>query len=352
MELIKVNPEQFGLSEIQATTIANKFLPVLEEMQPLMQKYDEIKMLDPADTTNSKQFDDLRKKLVKVRTNCAKIHKDEKAYYLAGGKYVDSWKNKQLEITEPIEADLKEKADYIEIQEQKRKNALIDERLAELQIFETDGSMMNLGEMSDEMYDAVLTGAKAKREQRIKEQKELEEANAKKAKYDEEIQQEEMIWALYYQRIADKEEAEYQAKLAEQKRISDEVEAKAKVEFEASEKIRLAELAQKQAEEKAASDIQKAKDEAEKEIKAAADKAEADRKEAERQAEIKAENERKAEAEKQRLATLAPDKEKAKKYIEELRAVKFPEFTTDEYIKRKPKFGNLMTMAIKELIGE
>ncbi len=345
MELIKVNPEQFGLSEIQANVIANKFLPVLEEMQPLIEKYEEIKSLDPADATNSKQFDDLRKKLVKVRTNCAKIHKDEKAYYLAGGKYVDSWKNKQLEITEPVEADLKEKADYLEIQEQKRKNELRDERLAELQMFDADGSMMNLGEMSDEMYDAILTGAKAKREQRIKEQKEFEEANAKKAQYDLEIQQEEMVWALYYQRIYDSEMAEERAKLAEQKRIKDEAEAKAKAEFEASEKIKLAD-------EKAKAEIQKAKDDAEKAIKDAADKAELDRKETERQAELKAETERKAEAEKQRLESLAPDKNKAEKYIEELRAIKFPEFTTDEYIKRKPKFGNLMAMAIKELTGE
>ena len=130
MELIKINPEQFGLSEIQATEIANKFLPVLEEMQPLLEKYAEIKDLNPADSANSKQFKDLRLKLVKVRTGAAKIHKDEKAFYLAGGKYVDSWKNKQLEITEPIETDLSEKEKYLEIQEQNRKNILRDKRLA------------------------------------------------------------------------------------------------------------------------------------------------------------------------------------------------------------------------------
>ena len=66
MELIKINPEQFGLSEIQATEIANKLVTVLEEMQPLLEKYTEIKDLDPADSANAKQFKDLRLKLVKV----------------------------------------------------------------------------------------------------------------------------------------------------------------------------------------------------------------------------------------------------------------------------------------------
>jgi len=82
MKLIKIDPIQFGLSEIQATAIANKFLPVLEEMQPLIDKYSEIKDLDPADQKNSKQFKELRLKLVKCRTNAAKIHKEEKAYFL------------------------------------------------------------------------------------------------------------------------------------------------------------------------------------------------------------------------------------------------------------------------------
>ncbi len=59
MDLIKVDPMQFGLSEIQATIIANKFIPVLEEMQPLIEKYAEIKDLDPTIPDNSKQFKEL-----------------------------------------------------------------------------------------------------------------------------------------------------------------------------------------------------------------------------------------------------------------------------------------------------
>lgn len=343
MKLIKIDPIQFGLSEIQATAIANKFLPVLEEMQPHLDKYAEIKNLDPADPANSGKFKELRLKLVKCRTNAAKIHKEEKAFYLAGGKYVDTWKNKQLEITEPIETDLSEKEKYAEIQEIKRKELLRAERAEQLRKWECDeANSITLGDMSESVFNILLSGAEKAYNDKIEAEKQAEILRLAKVKYDEEIQQEEVIWALYYQRIADSEEAEERAKLAEQKRIKDEAEAKAKSEFEASEKIRLAD-------EKAKAEIQKAKDDAEKAIKAAADKAEADMKETERQAELKAENERKAEAEKQRLAALAPDKDKLTKYANELRNVTIPVLTQPESKEKLNRFFVKMKIAMVEL---
>jgi len=227
MELIKINPDQFGLSEIQATAIANKFLPILEEMQPHLDKYAEIKDLDPADPTNSKQFKELRLKLVKCRTNAAKIHKDEKAYYLAGGKYVDSYKNEQLKITEPIEADLAGKEKYAEIQEMKRKELLRAERAEKLRKWECEeANNPALGEIADSTFEIIIAGAELAYKNKIEAEKQAEIDRLKAEELAEQLRQEENIWALYYQRLSDKEQSE----------------------FEASERIRLAELAQKQAE--------------------------------------------------------------------------------------------------------
>lgn len=334
MELTKIDPVQFGLSEIQATEIANKFLPVLSAMQPLLDEYELIKDLDPSDPANTNIFGELRKKLVKVRTNCASIHKAEKAYFLNGGRYVDTYKNKQLEMSEKIEADLAEKEEFAEIQEQNRKKELQLQRVKLLAPFGMDGSYMALSDMSEETFSLILEGAKVKHEKSIADQKEADRLAKIKAEQDR-LEAEER----HRKSIAEAEERATKAALekAEQDKI--------KAQLEASEKLRLAE-------EKAKAELEKAKRDAEKAIKDATDKAEAERKEAERLKELELEKQRQAEIEKERLASLAPDKEKAEKYIADIRSIKFPEFTTDDYAQRKLKFGNLMKMAIKELIGE
>jgi hypothetical protein len=427
MELTKIDPVQFGLSEVQATEIANKFLPVLSAMQPLLDEYEEIKDLDPANPNNAKTFGELRKKLVKVRTTCASIHKTEKAYFLNGGKYVDTYKNKQLEMSEEIEADLSEKEKFAEIQEQNRKKELQLQRVALLMPYGMDGSTMALCDMTEEVFNMVLSGAKVQYEKSIADQKEAERLAELKAEQDR-LEAEEQR----KKQIAEAEERATKAALekAEADRI--------KAEFEASERLRLAEEKAKAELEKAKQDaeyteylveyniakeyddyLQKIKDEKianeiskkcklnkekaeyfllangfekmmsggfsntkyfyvmgtefyshlesdddlnlfkasiieanKKAHKAESDKVEADRKKAELLLELKAEKQRQAEIEKERLASLAPDKEKAEKYIADIRAIKFPEFTTEDYAQRKAKFGNMMKMAIKELIGE
>ena len=66
MELVKVNREEFGLSEEQALVVANRFMPVISEMEKLVEEYESIKDLPVDDPKNSKTFDDLRKKFMKT----------------------------------------------------------------------------------------------------------------------------------------------------------------------------------------------------------------------------------------------------------------------------------------------
>jgi len=340
MELIKINPEQFGLSEIQATAIANKFLPILEEMQPHLDKYEEIKDLDPADPANSKQFRELRLKLVKCRTNATKIHKDEKAYYLAGGKYVDSYKNEQLKITEPIEADLAEKEKYAEIQEIKRKELLRSERAEKLRKWECEeANNPALGEIADSTFEIIIAGAELAYKNKIEAEKQAEIDRLKAEELTEKLRQEENIWALYYQRIADQEENERKNKereeQAEKSRIAELEKAKKQAEFESSEKVRIANESAAEAERK-----QKfAEAEAQRKIKEATAEAEADRKtEIERLAKEKRIAEEKA--------AKAPDIEKFAVYIKLLRDQPIPDIKEPEMKALLQRFFVAMKTAI------
>jgi hypothetical protein len=321
MELIIVSPQEFGLSEIQATAIANKFLPVLEDMQPLIDKYNEIKELPPDDPQNSKQFDDLRKKFVKVRTSCAAIHKTEKAFYLAGGKYVDRWKNKQLEVSEPIESDLAEKAKYAEIQEQKRREALRIERSEMLLKFNcSSDNIPNLGDIEDSTFQMILAGAEKSYNDKIEAEKQAEKQAAEKAEAD---------------RIAAEEQRKKDIAEAEERAAQ---KAKEQAELEAAEQIRIANEAAAEAERKAAESIRLSQIEADRKIKEA---------EAEKQRIAAAELAKKQAEEK--AAALAPDKEKLEKYIAALRSVTPPQLSEPESKARLNRFFEKMKMAIAEI---
>jgi len=340
MELIKTNPDQFGLSEIQATAIANKFLPILEEMQPHLDKYAEIKDLDPADPANSKQFKELRLKLVKCRTNAAKIHKDEKAYYLAGGKYVDSYKNEQLKITEPIEADLAGKEKYAEIQEMKRKELLRAERAEKLRKWECEeANNPALGEIADSTFEIIIAGAELAYKNKIEAEKQAEIDRLKAEELAEQLRQEENIWALYYQRISDQEENERKNKereeQAEKSRLAELQKAKERAEFEASEKIRIANESTAEAERK--QKLAEAK--AQQKIKEAADKAESDRK-----AEIERLAKEKRIAEEK--AAKAPDIDKLAAYVKALRDISIPDIKNPDLKALLPRFFVAMKTAI------
>ena len=96
-ELILVDPKEFSIEEAKAKTIESSFMPKIVEFNGYKKVYQTI-IESEISKENCKQAVDLGRKLVKVRTGIAEIHKTEKAYYLAAGRYVDALKNK---LTEP-----------------------------------------------------------------------------------------------------------------------------------------------------------------------------------------------------------------------------------------------------------
>ena len=85
-ELTKVDPKEFGLDDVQVLTIEQAFAPKIAERDGLAAIYQQVitKELTPELCSEAKQ---IRLKLVKVRTGIAEIHKTQKAFFLAAGRY-------------------------------------------------------------------------------------------------------------------------------------------------------------------------------------------------------------------------------------------------------------------------
>ena len=99
-EITRVYAAEFGLKEEEVVTIEQAFMPKIVERNALKDVYEPLltKEITPDVCQEAKR---LRLQLVKVRTGIAEIHKSQKAYFLAAGKFVDAWKNKEtLPITQ------------------------------------------------------------------------------------------------------------------------------------------------------------------------------------------------------------------------------------------------------------
>lgn len=284
MNIVEVKAEEFGLEVEKAKEIELGFSPSIEKLNELKPAYDLIiqKEICPHVCDEAKE---LRLKFVKVRTETAKIHKAFKAFYLAGGRFVDAWKNKQTEISEQIENRLKEIEEHYERIELAKKQEQQKARLAQLSEIGHTGEGLDTLNMSDDLWVTVFAGLKSQFAQKLADEQAKREAEEK--------------------RIAEEK--------AEQERIKEE-NARLKAEQIAKEK--------EIAEERAKAEAEKRKQEQE----IARLKAEQAKKEAEERAKAEAEAKAKAELEK------AGDKQKIKAYFADL---KQPPFIKDVNLANK-----------------
>lgn len=234
--LVKINPAEFGLSDNQAAQVEAAFRPMLEKMVGLEDEYNRVVSL-PITPETIKEAHDLRMEYVRIRTGTAKIHKNAKAFYLAGGRFVDGWKNAQHFASQGKEEKLKAIEDYYENLERERIAKLQAERASTLQEYEPGYIPEDLGKMEAEVWDKYLLGVKLAYDQRIEAERKAEEERIAKEKAEaeerEKIRQEnERLKAEAEAR--EKEVAEEKAKAAAERA---ELEAKAKAEAEARAKL-------------------------------------------------------------------------------------------------------------------
>lgn len=315
-ELVKINPQEFGLTEETAKNIQSQFQPMLDKMVELEDEFNQIVVMPIEDVNTAKKAKELRLRYVKIRTATADIHKNQKQFYLNGGRFVDGWKNAQLFASQSKETKLEEIEKYQENLEKERKEKLHLYRVELIREYIEDTTHLNLGDMEQDVFDAYLTAKKQAHFDRIE---------AEKKAIAERIEAERIeAERLEAQRLeneklkAEREKLEAEAKKREEQIQKERkaAEEKARIEKEKSDKLL--------AEEKAKAEAERKRVEAENEAKLKAEREEREKLQAElkakqeaeeRLAKEKAEAERKAKAEADKLAK-APIKKQAKLWVE------------------------------------
>lgn len=289
--LVKVNPKEFGLEIEKASEITSGLNQILTERSILEKLYSETILLEIT-KENIQKFRELRLKIRDNRTKGIQAwHKVNKEFYLRGGQFVDAIKNKEIEVNERMESALEENEKFFERQEADRIEKLKSERILECTPFsEFVPFGIDLGTLTDEAYNSILSGAKLQMKA-----KQEAEAEAEKIRIENE--------RIEAERIA--EEKRIEAERIEAQRIENE---RLKKEAEKREAELKAEREKAEAERKRLAEIQAKKD---------AEQAEILRKEKEEKARIEAELQAKKDAEikaeQSRLAELEKQKKEAEK---------------------------------------
>jgi hypothetical protein len=259
IKIIKLDPTEYGLDENRAKEVEVAFTPAIIERDALLDVYQNLLTLEITPAV-CEQAGELRKKLVKIRTNIGRIHQSEKAFYLAGGKFVDAWKNKNIAPIEMMESNLSDiELHYVRI-ENARISALGEER-SQLVAKYTTAIPSGLAMMEQETFDSLLLGIKAGYEAKIKAEKELAEEMERKKEADRiemarlsaENKRLEAERIRHQQAIAEQvklAEAEAKAKQDEINRLRSEAIAKEKKELEEAKRIKAEEAKAKRAPDK------------------------------------------------------------------------------------------------------
>jgi len=269
-KIVKINASDYGLDSTKAQEIEAMFTPMLEKMKTLEKEYNKIIKL-PIIPETCYAAKELRLQYVRVRTGTAEIHKELKAFYLNGGRFVDGWKNAQLFASQEIEESLKKIENHYEMIEAERKAKLKEERVAKISPYVEDVNTYMLGEMSEDAFEKLLAGSKMQYDTRIAAEKKAEEERIAKEKAEAEEREAQRLENIRLQKeaeerekqLATEREAARKEQEAKDKQISEE-RARAQKEKE--------ERAEKDAEEKAKQDAERKRKAEEKAARLAPDK--------------------------------------------------------------------------------
>lgn len=366
-EIVKIDPKEFGLEPANVAEIENSFVAKIAERDELLKIYVEILTLEPT-KENCEKAGTVRKQFVKVRTELADIHKTQKAYFLAAGKFCDALKNMSTLPGEQAEEKLAEFEKYFEIQEAKEKENRKAKRIELISQFIPDWQFLDLYNMTDESFKITLTGAKLQYEQKIAAEEKAKSEAIEKLRLDKLENDRKFEIAPYAQFFTEKSDLRNMDLLEYEKLLLSLKNAKTDYLLEQEKTKAEIERLRKEAEEKelalqkeretaalAAREL-KAKADAEAKIQAeilAKQKADADAKlkaeqekakaaaeaaakeKAKLEAELKAkadaeEKERKAKLAAEKKAAAAPDKEKIIVLRDMLNSIKMPVMSTVE----------------------
>jgi hypothetical protein len=293
--------------------LENTFAPIKTMLDEMKVEHAEIMALEITQE-NCFKAKSLAKKYQKLRSATDELHKNEKAFYLKGGRKVDEWKTETYKLIEPAEKEAKERAEHFELLEKARIEKLQGERYAEYQKYGQD-LFIDLGSMAEEVWNNFIAGVKTSFEiRKAAEEKAEQERKEKEAA----------------------ERAE-QAKIkAENEKLRKEAEERDAKERAEREKI------QKENDERLM--IERAEREKKEHELKAIQEAEKTRVKLEKEAAEKVENERIA---KEKALSEGSDREKWNAYISELERVAAPKLTSEIYLKYNEKLCEFFTKTVK-----
>ena len=254
MKLVEIKGSEYGLPETKAKELSAFFKPMLDTMESYEAEFNEILKLEITPET-CKKAHALRNRYVKTRTGTAKIHKDLKAFYLQGGRFIDGFKNAQIMASTGKEEKLMNIANHFEIIEQARLEKLQKERVLILSEFVEDADERSLSGMEPDVWEAYLTAKEKHYNDELEAHTKAIEDAIKKDKAEKEALKQQQIEneklekarQLKEQKLkAEKDKAE-----AEAKRLQDIINAKAESERIAKAKEAAALKAKQDAEQKA-----------------------------------------------------------------------------------------------------
>ena len=258
--IVLVNPKEYGLEESKASKMISGLDITKLERDVLKEAYLDVLELE-IKQENIHIFKELRLKIVKNRTQGLNKWKEkEKAFYLAGGNFIQAIYNKEVLVNQEMESKLMDAEKHFENLEKRRIEKLNNERLEVLGEFVEDTSNMNVSDMDSDVWDAYLSTKKQNYLKQI--EIELQDEKERQAKLQAEKDEQDRIKKENDKLRAEAKEVERLAKIESDKLIKQQEKEKAKIaadlkQRKAEDAKRLAEFEAKLKKERDASDLVK-----------------------------------------------------------------------------------------------
>lgn len=223
MNLIKVSPAEFGIEEEKANQMVSGLVQTISEREILAAQYSQVisKELIPSTLQEARE---LRLKIRNNRTQgVEKWHKANKEFYLAGGRFVDAIKNKEVAENLRMEENLEQIEKHFENLEKQRVADLQKEReLLLTPLGVENANALNLGNMPADIWDGFYLGQKIKFEERKESARLAAEAEAARIE-SEKVERER--FRIENERLKAEAEAKEKELQAERERVKKEREA-------------------------------------------------------------------------------------------------------------------------------
>ena len=186
MNELTIKKELNGLENSKARQIEAVFAPMVKMIEGFEAEYAAVMSIDQSEE-KSQKAKRLRIDVSRIRIQADKLRKKQKAEYLRAGNAIQGVYNILKDAITDKEDALKEVEEHYIRLERDRVKAIQEGRQSALFDCEVDGALMDLGNMTDQVWDNLLSGSKSSYEAlKAAEKKAEEEAEEVKRKEREE----------------------------------------------------------------------------------------------------------------------------------------------------------------------